>query len=120
VAQATGLRSASKECPLERGLILGLRRDELRGEIGPAGWRLLTASIWSTTLEKGLGDALLADALERSVLATRNLGARFVVVDALHERAATFYVHYGFKRIPGTSRLVQKMSSIEASLAESD
>jgi GNAT superfamily N-acetyltransferase len=69
---------------------------------------------------QGLGGALLADALERSVLATRNLGARFVVVDALHERAATFYVHYGFKRIAATSRLVQKMASTEASLTASD
>jgi GNAT superfamily N-acetyltransferase len=65
----------------------------------------------------GLGGALLADALERAALAARNVGARFAVVDALHEKACSFYLHYGFKRIPETLRLVQKMSSIEASLA---
>jgi GNAT superfamily N-acetyltransferase len=69
-----------------------------------------------STQGRGLGGALLADALERSMMATRNLGARFVVVDALHKNAAEFYLHFGFKLIPGTSRLVQKMSSIEASL----
>ncbi|MCW2539816.1 MAG: GCN5-related N-acetyltransferase [Frankiales bacterium] len=66
---------------------------------------------------EGLGGALLADALERAALAARNVGARFTVVDALHENACAFYQHYGFKRIPDTLRLVQKMSTIEASLA---
>lgn len=68
---------------------------------------------------QGLGGALLADALERGALAARNVGARFVVVDALHEKACAFYRHYGFKRIPQTLRLVQKMSSVEASLTAS-
>jgi hypothetical protein len=40
------------------------------------------------------------------------VGAKFLVVDALHERAATFYGHHGFKRIPETLRLVQRMSAI--------
>jgi GNAT superfamily N-acetyltransferase len=66
---------------------------------------------------EGLGAALLADALERAALAARIVGARFAVVDALHEKACAFYQHHGFKRIPGTLRLVQKMSTIEASLA---
>ncbi len=65
---------------------------------------------------EGLGGPLLADALEGAALAARNVGARFVVVDALHERACAFYQHYGFKRIPDTLCLVQRMSSIEASL----
>ena len=34
------------------------------------------------------------------------------MVDALHEKAATFYEHYGFARIPETLRLLQKMSAI--------
>lgn len=66
----------------------------------------------------GLGGALLADALERAAMAARNVGARFAVVDALHERACTFYQHYGFRRIPDTLRLVQKMSSIEVALQQ--
>jgi len=66
----------------------------------------------------GLGAALLADAAERACLAARNVGAKFLVVDALHERAATFYEHHGFRRIPETMRLLQKMSVIAKALAD--
>ena len=65
---------------------------------------------------QGLGGVLLADALERIVVATQIVAARIVVVDALHEPAAAFYEHYGFKRIPGTLRLVQKISDVAAAL----
>jgi GNAT superfamily N-acetyltransferase len=64
----------------------------------------------------GAGGALLADALGRIVVATQTVAARFVVVDALHERAAGFYEHHGFRRIPGTLRLVQKVSDIAAAI----
>ncbi len=64
----------------------------------------------------GTGGALLADALGRIVVATQTVAARFVVVDAVHERAATFYEHYGFRRIPQMLRLVQKVSDIAASM----
>ncbi len=66
----------------------------------------------------GTGGALLADALGRIVIATETVAARFVVVDALHERAVTFYEHYGFRRIPETLRLVQKVSDIAASIGD--
>ncbi|HEY3013680.1 MAG TPA: GNAT family N-acetyltransferase [Nocardioides sp.] len=61
---------------------------------------------------QGLGGVLLWDALSRVVAATRLVAARFVVVDALHDRAAGFYEHHGFGRIPGTTRLIQKLSDI--------
>lgn len=64
----------------------------------------------------GAGGALLADALGRIVVATQTVAARFVAVDALHEQAATFYEHHGFRRIPGTLRLVQKLSDIAAAI----
>lgn len=64
----------------------------------------------------GAGGALLADALGRIVVATKTVAARFVVVDALHEGAAGFYEHHGFRRIPGTLRLVQKVSDIAAAI----
>lgn len=64
----------------------------------------------------GHGGVLLADALERIVVATETVAARIVVVDALHERAATFYEHHGFTRIPNTLRLVQKVSDVAAAL----
>ncbi len=64
----------------------------------------------------GNGGALLADALARIVVATDIVAARFVVVDALHEQAAGFYQHHGFRRIPDSLRLVQKVSDIAAAL----
>lgn len=64
----------------------------------------------------GIGGAVLADALGRVVEATSIVAARFVVVDALHERAATFYEHHGFTRIPDTLRLIQKISDIAAAI----
>ncbi len=64
----------------------------------------------------GNGGALLADALARIVVATNIVAARFVVVDALHEEAAGFYQHHGFRRIPDSLRLVQKVSDVAAAL----
>ena len=61
---------------------------------------------------QGLGGVLLADALQRIVVATRTVAARFVVVDAIDESAHGFYTHHGFREIPGTMRLVQKVNDI--------
>ena len=67
----------------------------------------------------GIGAALLADAFSRIVIATETVAARIVVVDALNEQAASFYGHFGFERIPGTLRLVQKVSHVAAALRAS-
>ncbi len=66
----------------------------------------------------GLGAVLVADALERIVDATQTVAARLVVVDALHERVAQFYESLGFRRIPSSLLLVQKITDIEAALRE--
>jgi GNAT superfamily N-acetyltransferase len=65
---------------------------------------------------QGLGGALLADALGRIVTVTRTVAARFVVVDAIDDAARRFYEHHGFRSIPNTLRLVQKISDVAASL----
>lgn len=66
---------------------------------------------------QGLGGVLLADALARIVRATTAVAARFVVVDAIDERAGAFYRHYGFRPVPGDGhRLVHKVSDVAASL----
>ncbi|WP_166997413.1 N-acetyltransferase [Paramicrobacterium fandaimingii] len=64
----------------------------------------------------GLGAVLVADALDRVVTATKVVAARLVVVDALVEPVAQFYEQLGFRRIPGSLRLVQKVADIEAAL----
>jgi GNAT superfamily N-acetyltransferase len=65
---------------------------------------------------QGLGEVLVADALGRIVEVTQTVSARLVVVDALHERVAHFYEALGFRRIPDSLLLVQKIADIEAAL----
>jgi GNAT superfamily N-acetyltransferase len=69
---------------------------------------------------RGMGGELLWDALTRALAANALAAARAIVVDALDERAASFYEHFGFIRIasvaPFPLRLAIKMSSVERSL----
>lgn len=103
-----------------------LIRDELPKSIGrgsPAeipAVLLARLAIDAQLQGQRLGGALLADALKRVVAATDLVAARFVVVDALDENAAKFYEHHGFRPIPGTLRLVQKISSVLAALEPHD
>ena len=59
---------------------------------------------------------LLAHALGRIVDATAIVRARFVVDDAIDERAVGFSEHHGFRRVSGTMRLAQKLSTIAKAL----
>lgn len=49
---------------------------------------------------KGLGRALLADAVERSLRASQEVSARLVIVHAISAEAEAFYVRNGFTRLP--------------------
>jgi GNAT superfamily N-acetyltransferase len=49
---------------------------------------------------RGMGSALLADALRRCLAAAEIVGARGVIVHAIDESAARFYEHHGFVRSP--------------------
>lgn len=97
-----------------------LQREELPGALGRGGPRQIPAVLLARlALDRslhgqGLGAVLLAEALQRVIAATQTVAARFVVVDAVDEHAAGFYEHHGFRRIPGTRRLIQKMTSIAA------
>jgi len=46
----------------------------------------------------GVGRLLLFDALARLERTSHDIGFELVVVDALHEQAARFYLKYGFRR----------------------
>jgi len=65
---------------------------------------------------RGFGSALIVDALGRIIRATNIVGARYIVVDALDEQAASFYLRHGFTRVVPTNRLVLKVSDAEAVL----
>jgi hypothetical protein len=46
---------------------------------------------------RGLGEALLMDAIRRTLRASEAMAVHAVVVDAKHERAQTRYERYGFR-----------------------
>jgi len=63
---------------------------------------------------KGCGELLLADALKRSLVSTRQIGSVAVVVDAIDDRAKGFYGHFQFVPLEGFShRLFLPMKAIE-------
>jgi GNAT superfamily N-acetyltransferase len=49
---------------------------------------------------KGLGRAMLADAIARAVRASREVSARLVIVHPISPAAEAFYLHHGFTRLP--------------------
>jgi GNAT superfamily N-acetyltransferase len=62
---------------------------------------------------RGLGGVLLARALRASYDSAATVGSCMVVVDAIDERAATFYEAHGFTRLPDSLRLVMATRTIE-------
>lgn len=64
-----------------------------------------------------LGSRLLAEALRLAVAASDTAAARLVVVDAIDERAVSFYRRWGFVDVPDNpTRLFRKISDIRRSL----
>jgi GNAT superfamily N-acetyltransferase len=59
--------------------------------------RLAIDSAWHG---RGLGRALLADAVTRALRASSEVSARLVVVHALSPAAEAFYLRHGFTRLP--------------------
>ena len=60
----------------------------------------LCERIDKTAQGKGLGRALLAEIIRRSVMASGQVSARLVIVPALSAAAEAFYLHHGFTRLP--------------------
>lgn len=53
----------------------------------------------------GLGTSLLRDAILRSQRVSSEIGAQALLVDPVDETAADFYLHFGFRKLPGTKRM---------------
>ena len=49
---------------------------------------------------KGIGEFLLMDALNRALVQSAEIAAAAVVAEAIDERAAQFYRHFGFVAFP--------------------
>lgn len=61
---------------------------------------------------KGCGELLLMDALQRITGVADQIGAVAVVVDALNDGAMRFYAKYGFRHIPSGRRMMIAMQTI--------
>lgn len=60
---------------------------------------------------KGLGRALVADAIRRTLTASETVGVRGMLIHALDEAAADFYLRLGFQ--PSAVRPLTLMSSVD-------
>jgi GNAT superfamily N-acetyltransferase len=49
---------------------------------------------------RGIGQALLADAVQRALRAANEVAARLLIVHAISPAAEAFYLHHGFTRLP--------------------
>jgi GNAT superfamily N-acetyltransferase len=66
---------------------------------------------------RGLGSALLKDALQRAYSGAAILGGRAVLVHAIDAQAAAFYRKYGFESCPGIElHLMLLMKDLRATL----
>ena len=60
-----------------------------------------------------LGAVLIADAVRRAWHTASTVGSSMLIVDAIDDRAATFYEANGFVRLPDSQRLVLPMHLIQ-------
>jgi GNAT superfamily N-acetyltransferase len=76
-------------------------------------------AVHQATKGQGLGEHLLLDALQRSLMHADQIAAIAVVVDAKGEEAARFYGHYGFKPLQAHPlRLFVPMTTVAKLLGE--
>ena len=67
----------------------------------------------------GIGEALVTDALARAARVAETVGMRAIFVDALHESAAGYWQHHGFRPLRDNPlTLYLRMDDVRATLAE--
>lgn len=57
----------------------------------------------------GLGASLLRDAIQNALKVADLAGAKALIVDPTGAAAESFYEHFGFSHLPGTSRMALKL-----------
>jgi GNAT superfamily N-acetyltransferase len=67
---------------------------------------------------RSLGGRLLRFAVERVLAVDAEVAVTLVVVDAIDDSAADFYEHHGFIPVPGTSRLLARVSDLRAAFEQ--
>ena len=54
--------------------------------------------------KKGIGPAILTEAIQRALEISQSAGVRALMVHAIDDEAVTFYLKYGFVLFPADSR----------------
>lgn len=99
-----------------------VRREDLPSRVGRGSPEHIPAVLLARlALDRGLqgqhlAGELLLDAMTRTLTAGGVVGVRLMVVDAIDEGAAGFYLRHDFLRLGTSLRLARKMSDIEATL----
>ena len=77
------------------------------------GIRLGRLAVDRSVQGQGLGELLLMDAIARTKSVLQHVGVHALFVDAKDERAASFYMKYGFRPLPSDPlRLVLPLSGL--------
>lgn len=61
----------------------------------------------------GIGAALTSDAMKRAAQASAIIGARALIVHALDEKAAKFYLHLGFRQLSGETYFIAMKTIVD-------
>ena len=68
--------------------------------------------------DKGVGSALVRDAIFRTINASAHIGVKGILLHAMDDAAASFYAHLGFRPSPVDSRLMMvRLKDIAAELS---
>jgi GNAT superfamily N-acetyltransferase len=95
--QVVGFYALSMGQILDREALGSMRRNMPRHIPSVILGRLAIDAGWQG---RGIGRALLHDAVSRSLCAAREVAARLLVVHAISPTAEAFYRHHGFMRLP--------------------
>ncbi|MGV0794751.1 GNAT family N-acetyltransferase [Mycolicibacterium sp. XJ1819] len=83
------------------------------------GYLIAKLALDSSLHGRGFGEQLLRDAIARVVEASNHGGGRLIVVDAIDDEAAEFYVRYGFVPVRNCERrLVMKIATAAKALRD--
>ncbi len=128
-------RTASTFVWVRHGQVVGyyalvahaLLKEDLPASIARGGPEMIPAILLAklaldrTLHRSGRGGELLLDALARSLVASSDVAARVLIVDAENSDVADFYRRYGFIDVRNSvRRLIIKMSTVQATLAAID
>lgn len=97
----------------------GLSRKLAAGYSRIPGYLIARLAVDQSLQGRGLGEQLLIDAISRVVAATETGGGRLIVVDALDDDAAQFYLGYGFVAVRNREhRLVMTVATAKAAFGD--